>query len=74
MGLLANRDRDFKTAADFFSRAASVEPTDFHYLLVATALKECGRQAESSAAYEQARRVSSDLAKAQQKADWFLSH
>jgi protein O-mannosyl-transferase len=74
MGLLAYRDADFPTAADFFSRAVSVEPTDFHYLLLATALKQSGRQAESSTAYEQAQRVSSDWAKAQDKAHWFLSN
>jgi len=74
MGLLAYRDSDFPTAADFFYRAVSVEPTDFHYLLLATALKESGRQADSSAAYEQAQRVSSDWKTAQDKAHWFLSN
>jgi Tfp pilus assembly protein PilF len=74
LGLLAHREGNYPRAADFFSRAIAVDPTDFHYLVLAKALKECGRQAESSAAYEQAQRVSSDLAKAQEKADWFLSH
>jgi tetratricopeptide (TPR) repeat protein len=74
MGLLAYRDTDFRTAAEFFSRAAAVEPVDFHYLLMATALQKCGRQAEANTAYAQARRVSSDWAEAQKKADWFLSN
>jgi tetratricopeptide (TPR) repeat protein len=74
MGLLAYRDTDFRTAAEFFSRAAAVEPIDFHYLLMATALQKCGRQAEANTAYAQARGVSSDWADAQKKADWFLSN
>ncbi len=74
MGLLAYRDTDFRTAAEFFSRAAAVEPIDFHYLLMATALQKGGRQAEANTAYAQARRVSSDWADAQKKADWFLSN
>jgi tetratricopeptide (TPR) repeat protein len=74
MGLLAYRDTDFRTAADFFSRAVAAEPIDFHYLLMATALQKCGQQAEANTAYAQARRVSSDWAEAQKKADWFLSN
>jgi tetratricopeptide (TPR) repeat protein len=74
MGLLAYRDTDFPTAADFFSRAVKDDPIDFHYLLLATALQKCDRQAEASAAYAQARRISSDWTLAQRKADWFLSN
>jgi len=74
MGLLAYRDTDFRAAADFFSRAAAVEPIDFHYLLMAAALQKCGRQAEADTAYAQARRASLDWAEAQKKADWFLSN
>jgi len=74
MGLLAYRDTNFAVAADFFSRAVAVDPIDFHYLLLATALQHCGRQTEASAAYTQAQRVSSDWALAQKKADWFLSN
>ncbi|MFZ0860446.1 MAG: hypothetical protein WAN18_07165, partial [Candidatus Sulfotelmatobacter sp.] len=74
MGLLAYRDTDFLTASDFFSRAVTVEPIDFHYLLLATALQKCGRQAESNAAYAQAQRLSSDWTQVQDKAHWFLSN
>jgi tetratricopeptide (TPR) repeat protein len=74
MGLLAYRDTDFSTAADFFSRAVKDDPIDFHYLLLATALQKCDRQAEASAAYAQAQRISSDWTLAQKKADWFLSN
>jgi len=74
MGLLAYRDANYATAADFFSRAVTVDPIDFHYLLLATALQHCGRQADSNAAYTQAQRVSSDWVLTQKKADWFLSN
>jgi Flp pilus assembly protein TadD len=74
MGLLAYRDANFPTAVDFFSRAVAVEPIDFHYLLLATALQKCGRQAEASAAFAQAQRISSDWTQAQDKAHWFLSN
>ena len=74
IGLLAYRDTDFPAAAEYFSRAVKVEPSDFHYLLMATALQKCGRQAEANTADAQARRASSDWAEAQKKADWFLSN
>ncbi|MGA8342301.1 MAG: hypothetical protein WB781_10225 [Candidatus Sulfotelmatobacter sp.] len=74
LGLLAYRDADFPTAADFFSRVVAVEPIDFHYLLLATALQKCGRRAEANAAYEQARRVSADWTQVQDKAHWFLAN
>lgn len=74
MGLLAYRDSDFAGAAEFFSRAVKVEPIDFHYLLLATALEKSGRKGEANTAYQQARRISADLPLAQKKADWFLSN
>jgi protein O-mannosyl-transferase len=74
LGLLAYRETDFPTAAEFFSRAVKVEPIDLDYLLLATALEKSGRKAEARTAYEQARRVSSDWTLAQKKADWFLSN
>ena len=74
MGLLAYRDTDFRAAAEYFSRAVKVEPSDFHYLLMATALQKCDRKADADLAYEQARRVSLDWAEAQKKVDWFLSN
>jgi uncharacterized protein HemY len=74
MGLLAYRDIDFPTAAEYFSRAVAADASDFNYLLLAAALQKCGRQAEASTAYAQAQRVSSDWTEAQKKADWFLAN
>ncbi len=74
LGLIAYRGSDFSGAAEFFSRAVSVDPSDLDYLLLATALQQSGRQAEASAAYQQAQRVSADWTQAQNKAHWFLTN
>jgi uncharacterized protein HemY len=74
LGLLAYRDGDFTTSADFFSRTVAVDPSDFDYLLLTSALKQAGRPAEAKAAEEQAHRVSADWAQAQQKARWFIDN
>ncbi len=74
LGLLAYREADFSTAVEFFSRNAKAAPSDFDYLLLATALQKSGRQADASAAYEQAERASKDWTQAQQKAQWFLTN
>jgi Flp pilus assembly protein TadD len=74
MGLLDYRYGDFASAADYFSRAVKSEPSDFEYLLLATALEKSGRQAEASAAYAQAQRMSQDFDHALQKANYFLSN
>ncbi len=74
LGLLAYRDTDFPSAAEYFSRAVAADASDFDYLLLAAALQKCGRQAEASAAYAQAQSVSSDWTQAQKQADWFLSN
>jgi tetratricopeptide (TPR) repeat protein len=74
MGLLAYRESEFGTAADYFSRTVSVDPSDFDYLLLATALQQSGRTAEALAAYTEAQRVSKDWGQAQDKAHWFLTN
>ncbi|MBO0911434.1 MAG: tetratricopeptide repeat protein [Acidobacteria bacterium] len=74
LGLLAYRESDFSQAADYFSRAARVDPSDFDFLLLGRALERAGRQAESMAAYAQAQRVSRDYGEAEKKALWFLTN
>jgi len=73
-GLLAYRESDFKTATDYFSRTVEADPSDFDYLLLATALRQSGREAEADSAYAQAQRVSKDWTQAQDKAHWFLTN
>jgi Flp pilus assembly protein TadD len=74
MGLLAYRESDFKTAVDYFSGAVEADPSDFDYLLLATALREAGREADANAARAEAQRVSKDWTQAQDKAHWFLTN
>lgn len=74
MGLLAYREYDFTTAADYFSRTVAVDPSDFDYLLLARTLEQSGRQTEASAAYGNAQRVSKDWTQAQKKVQWFLTN
>jgi tetratricopeptide (TPR) repeat protein len=74
LGLLAYREADFPTAVGFFSRNATVAPSDFDYLLLATALEKSGRQVEANAAYAQAESISKDWTQTQQKAQWFLTN
>jgi type IV pilus assembly protein PilF len=74
MGLLAYRESDFKTAADYFSGAVAADPSDFDYLLLATALRQAGREADANAARAEAQRVSKDWTQAQDKAHWFLTN
>jgi tetratricopeptide (TPR) repeat protein len=74
LGLLAYRESDFPTAVDFFSRNAIAAPSDFDYLLLATALQKAGRQADARAALAQAERSSKDWTEAQNKVQWFLNN
>jgi protein O-mannosyl-transferase len=74
MGLLAYRGADFRTAVDYFSRVVAVDPSDFDYLVLATALEQSGRLIEANEAYAHAQRVSSNWSAAQAKAHWFLSN
>jgi len=73
LGLLAQRTGDFAQAVNEYSRAMAVQPTDTGYLLLARVLQQSGRPAEAQTAYEQAKRLSRDLDKARQNADYLLS-
>ncbi len=74
IGLLAYRESDFSTAAEYFSRTVAVDPSDFDYLLLANALERAGQKTQASAAYNQARRVATNWDEAQKKAHWFLTN
>ncbi len=72
-GLLAERDGDFEFAAHQISRAMKVEPTDVGYLLLGRALRHAGRGAEADSVLAQARRISPNIAQAQQSAEQIMS-
>ena len=72
-GLLAERDGDFGLAAEQFSHAMKVAPTDVGYLLLGYALRRAGHLPEAQAAYADAQRISGDFAQAQQSAGQVLA-
>ncbi len=72
LGLLAYRESDFPRASEYFSRAVTVDPSDFNYLLLANSLEREGRKNEASTAYTEAQRVSGNWTEALNKAHSFL--
>jgi len=72
MGLIAQRTAqrtdDWNRAASYFAQFVALEPSDVGYLLLANALRRAGRDADANAAYQQAQRLSNDIAQAQQRA------
>ena len=72
-GLLAERDGDFEFAAEQFSHAMKVAPTDVGYLLLGYTLRRAGRLPDAQKAYADAQRISGDLVQAQQSATQLLA-
>lgn len=66
MGLLAWREGSPSQAAEWFSRAVSIEPRGSRYLLLADALRLSGQTAEARSAQESAAKMASDLGPARQ--------
>ena len=61
VGLLAMRSGDYNGAAQQFTSANRLDPSDLSYFLLAVALEKSGHQAEASAAYRQAQQTSQDM-------------
>jgi tetratricopeptide (TPR) repeat protein len=78
MGLIAQKsaqkavqrtdEDDWNRAAGYFAQFVALEPSDVGYLLLANALRQAGRPDDANLAYQQAQRVSNDIAVAQQRA------
>ncbi len=72
MGLIAEKaaekNDDWNRAADYFARYLALTPNDVGYLLLANALHHAGRDADANLAYQQAQRLSTDLAQTGQRA------
>ena len=78
MGLLAQKsaqkaaqrtdEDDWNRAAGYFAQFVALEPSDVGYLLLANALRQAGRPDDANLAYQQAQRLSNDIAVAQQRA------
>jgi protein O-mannosyl-transferase len=80
MGLIAEKlaekseDRnDWNRAADYFAQYVALDPNDVGYLLLANALHYAGRDADANLAYQQAQRLSTDLANTRQRAARLLA-
>ncbi len=56
MGLIAQRTAqrtdDWNRAASYFAQFVALKPSDIGYLLLANALRQAGRDADASAAYQ----------------------
>jgi tetratricopeptide (TPR) repeat protein len=72
LGLTAFKMGDYSGAANLFSRAMAIQPTDVGYVLLSQALQRAGHPAEAQAAYQAAQRLSPDLNQAQQSASQLL--
>jgi tetratricopeptide (TPR) repeat protein len=59
---------DWNRAAGYFAQFVALEPSDVGYLLLANALRQAGRPDDANLAYQQAQRLSNDIALAQQRA------
>jgi len=73
LGLVAQKTGDFEFAIQSYSRALTIEPSDFGYLLLAKALEQSGRKDEAQAAIQRARSLSDDFPDAQRKANRLLA-
>jgi protein O-mannosyl-transferase len=73
LGLVAQKSGDLKSAAEQFSAAVSMQPSDVGYLLLAQALERNGRAAEAQAAYQEAAQVSGDIDQARERVAALLS-
>lgn len=62
MGVLAQKSGDLAGALDYYSRAASLEPSDSEYLLVSQALLKLGRNTDARTAYLKAQKLSRNWA------------
>ena len=66
LGLIAEKNGDWKAAAQHFASLAGAEPTDVAYLLLSRALAQDGDSARAGRAEQLARQISTDFQKTQQ--------
>lgn len=74
LGLMAQKNGDWKNAANYFARLVRIEPSDVAYLLLSRALAQGGRAEDAKWAEQQARQISNDIQQAQQTADKVTLH
>lgn len=74
LGLTTQKSGDYTAAIQAYSQAVSLQPTDLTYLLLASALKRGGRDAEAASATQTARQLSQNITQTQQFVDKLLAH
>ena len=73
LGVVEQRSGDAASAAQAFSHATQLQPSDVAFLLLAQALEQSGQSQQAQAAREQASLRSQNLAAAQQTVDRLIS-
>ena len=74
LGLVSQKTGDYAEAVHAYSQAVALQPWAVGYYLLARALEQSGRTAESQAAMEQARRLTPDFHELQQLAESFAAN
>ena len=74
LGLMAQRMEDLPAAISSYQRALQIHPSDFGYLLLASALEKNGEQQRANEARHRAELISSNIISAQHYADKLLNH
>jgi tetratricopeptide (TPR) repeat protein len=69
LGLIAQKNGDWNSAANYFTSLVSLEPSDVGYLLLSRALANVGRAEDSQQAEQRAQQLSTDMQKTQLTAD-----
>jgi len=74
LGVVAQRMGDLKLAVNAYSRAVSVYPSDYGYVLLAGALRQSGDLPQADDAQDKAERISRNLGAAERYANELLNH
>jgi Flp pilus assembly protein TadD len=73
IGLMEQKAGNVDAAIEAYTRSLQITPFDWGYLLLAKALEDSGRQAESDFAWRKAAKISPSLQRAQKTADAALA-
>ncbi len=74
LGLMAQKMGDLPSAIKAYQQALQIHPSDFGYLLLASALEQSGERDQANAARQKAALISDNILGAQHYADKLLNH
>jgi tetratricopeptide (TPR) repeat protein len=74
LGVVTQKSGDLNAAVQAYSRAVAIVPTDVGYLLLAGALRQCGRADEAASATQKAKQMSDNIDQTQRFVDGLLAH